>query len=114
MRISDWSSDVCSSDLRHIGRDDPVGVQQMPIKRIAFLVGAQRKAAHAAAPTAMGDQHDRRSAAIGLPDGIVGRQEIGMAAGRESVCQYVYISVATVSLKKICPSSQKYTTHNNH
>src|SRR3546814_10897565 len=27
MRISDWSSDVCSSDLKHAGptRDDPVG-----------------------------------------------------------------------------------------
>src|SRR3546814_4754721 len=27
MRISDWSSDVCSSDLGHIFNDDPFGLK---------------------------------------------------------------------------------------
>src|SRR3546814_4015981 len=46
MRISDWSSDVCSSDLQHIVevRDDIIGVVQV---RIDAAVG-EYDAGHAA------------------------------------------------------------------
>src|SRR3546814_8972945 len=76
MRISDWSSDVCSSDLR----DD---------------VGAAR-------PIALGDAGIERRLLAELDLGcegpgedIVGRakpfdgREIGRASCRERVCQYV-------------------------
>src|SRR3546814_12125927 len=78
MRISDWSSDVCSSDLN--------------------------------APW----NHGRRGSALREPfaafvcddetaEGIrpiLNEIEIGRASCRERVCQYVYISVVAVSLKK--------------
>src|SRR3546814_20193461 len=43
MRISDWSSDVCSSDLKHEGDDEQAGIE-MPapdraIERNAMAVG---------------------------------------------------------------------------
>src|SRR3546814_950448 len=43
MRISDWSSDVCSSDLVSTSLDanDPIGSERLPMHEIAFplLVG---------------------------------------------------------------------------
>src|SRR3546814_20877980 len=97
MRISDWSSDVCSSDL--IGHE-----AQQHLRR--------GLAADAAIDDALAEQ--RRVG--GLPhfgDRIADehqflrdaleravRVEIGRASCRERVCQYVSISVVAVSLKK--------------
>src|SRR3546814_1512630 len=76
MRISDWSSDVCSSDLAgragffdDAGYPTGSGWDEVDFPNI-------------------GDQH-----AYAL-------EEIGRASCRERVCQYVYISVVAVSLKK--------------
>src|SRR3546814_16179898 len=84
MRISDWSSDVCSSDLlagriaapalRLERADQPVG----ELERIVLDV----------------DQGQARHEARNL------QHEIGRASCRERVCQYVSISVVAVSLKK--------------
>src|SRR3546814_987305 len=62
MRISDWSSDVCSSDLAHVPRQLPA-------------IGRFREAAR--------DSRRRR--------GLRGKRarEIGRASCRERVCQYV-------------------------
>src|SRR3546814_16957348 len=83
MRISDWSSDVCSSDL-DIG--EGAGARR--------LVGRQRRAVfHAQAPE-------------------IGAQQLGRASCRERVCQYVSISVVAVSVKKNITHSQTYdVTH---
>src|SRR3546814_18593058 len=97
MRISDWSSDVCSSDLvatagpaeRHpdaahrrqhgggAGTDRPGGGEEA--RRL------QRRG-----------QYDRRG---GVSAGTASDQ-IGRETSRESVCQYVWISVVAVTLKK--------------
>src|SRR3546814_3658278 len=82
MRISDWSSDVCSSDLHRRHR------------RLQYR-DRQRQALHA---TEQPDtEHDRRNqrelvektkphgADLITPE----MQEIGRASCRESVCQYV-------------------------
>src|SRR3546814_9559666 len=63
MRISDWSSDVCSSDLRALG-----GVEPAPLD--AGRVGGAR--------------HDSAQR-IDLAHQV----EIGRASCRERVCQYV-------------------------
>src|SRR3546814_14649483 len=48
MRISDWSSDVCSSDLRHGRRRHPVVAE--------FRVRRQRQIARQGQPIARGDR----------------------------------------------------------
>src|SRR3546814_20134747 len=90
MRISDWSSDVCSSELlaRAIGKKvDDLG--------IALDVDHQphRLANAASAGQFVGGER--------LEAAVVGRQQqIGRASCRERVCQYVSVSVVAVSLKK--------------
>src|SRR3546814_7309532 len=76
MRISDWSSDVCSSDLGAVlwpighGQDDPIG---------GPLAGADRRRRARL-------ERQRRV----QPGGRLLRQgEIGRASCRERVCQYV-------------------------
>src|SRR3546814_12991875 len=98
MRISDWSSDVCSSDLGSTGLQ---GAGQLRIE-VAVLLIAQQKAAFVVEPDeAIGHALDRfdqqRTRACRLPlaveepalDGLTLRREIGRASCRESVCQYV-------------------------
>src|SRR3546814_19453768 len=99
MRISDWSSDVCSSDL----------------KRFIFALGPVRYRASSAV-------HDRNHGLDGWKTGkqrIDYREEVAMdeknlgvrllqgvgdksgsASCRERVCQYEEISVVAVKLKK--------------
>src|SRR3546814_16667597 len=85
MRISDWSSDVCSSDLEVPERTDDDGLDGDAHEQ------AHDEDAHG------GEQHGRP--AVG-PGQRVGAVEIGRASCRERVCQYVSISVVAVSLKK--------------
>src|SRR3546814_5015909 len=87
MRISDWSSDVCSSDLagfahhrdgsRHAGPD------------------AVGNPAHAPG----GDGCLWRRCRTGAAAGSVPVAQIGRASCRERVCQYSWNSVGAVSLK---------------
>src|SRR3546814_15448408 len=80
MRISDWSSDVCSSDL----------LSHMPAEinasEVASVVGMALFLSFAAT------LYPAWRAASLDP-------EIGRASCRERVCQYVSISVVAVSLK---------------
>src|SRR3546814_18580875 len=85
MRISDWSSDVCSSDLRI--RDELADRVRHRLRR------------HAVEHDAVAPVPDPVSAEAGL-DHAAARGEIGRASCRESVCQYVYISVVAVYLNK--------------
>src|SRR3546814_14854070 len=101
MRISDWSSDVCSSDLRadvptHVDRDrrvgeaggqpgDPVGVLDQ------CLIDREPGTRH------VGREHVE---ALELERDVAGAAEIGRASCRERVCQYVSISVVAESFKK--------------
>src|SRR3546814_19919825 len=96
MRISDWSSDLCSSDLGLFEQeiDDLVLVQ-----RRAELGGGHRllldvldEALAVLGAVLLRGLHDqaahfllRHLDAVGLPD----LGEIGRASGRERVCQYV-------------------------
>src|SRR3546814_15673532 len=104
MRISDWSSDVCSSDLRADQRDaadaEARGAAARPegaARRPAELARLDRPllpgAARAGARQARLGPH-----AGGLP--LARRQrQIGRASCRGRVCQYVYISVVAAALK---------------
>src|SRR3546814_16379635 len=91
MRISDWSSDVCSSDLLGIHCDE----------HREELVLARRGALALGGSELFGARHPWR-VHVGQPELREPRTilEIGRESCRVRVCQYVSISVVAVSLKK--------------
>src|SRR3546814_16721284 len=101
MRISDWSSDVCSSDLPEVFRFDMAPRRKMPFEGTAQMAlrppGGCGRAGDAAAPAP-------QEAAVGQQAEVVqqaaGSGEIGRASCRGRVCQDVDISGVAVSLKK--------------
>src|SRR3546814_18121276 len=104
MRISDWSSDVCSSDLieaRHLchlhGQADAgtggLGDAHPPVRR-RYRDGPQRLLQCRRLAIAGILPFHRRDAEIPA------QGEIGRASCRERVCQYVDIWVGAVDVKK--------------
>src|SRR3546814_20374266 len=103
MRISDWSSDVCSSDLAlalpqaailaRVTRSSVLETLGEDYVRTARAKGLTRRAALW--------RHAVRNALIPVVT-IMGLQfsflQIGRASRRARVCQYVYISVHPVSI----------------
>src|SRR3546814_2121727 len=86
MRISDWSSDVCSSDLRVLDVD----------RRAAAKDALAQRGDHLGALDHLADGQATLGTAIDLGDDAILRhvdeatgQEIGRASCRERVCQYV-------------------------
>src|SRR3546814_19325184 len=125
MRISDWSSDVCSSDLlsQHSWPWFQVPTLYFSPGYPAFIWPDTRTRRPAWLPRPFRQSGARRRSCrrgrrlgccrCGLADAhrthrttrhhvtiTVGRDEIGREACRERVCQYVYIPVVAVSLKK--------------
>src|SRR3546814_19178738 len=93
MRISDWSSDLCSSDLfREIGGRGhaPMGKKRrdrgVPVIGIGGIEG--------------GNTEGRKEFSVGR------RAKIGRASCRERVCQYVWITGVAVSLIKTLYTSE--------
>src|SRR3546814_7427720 len=90
MRISDWSSDVCSSDLGLLADNDG--------HRAAVLgIGGFGRTEFGGAFLAIADHVDAARVDAERRQVIF---QIGRASCRERVCQYVSISVVAVSLKK--------------
>src|SRR3546814_4418769 len=89
MRISDWSSDVCSSDLAGAGHQVLAPVRRTGGKTQRVEIGDERL------ERLVGDVEDDqllvRSEADPVAAGLLGGvgDQIGRASGRESVCQYV-------------------------
>src|SRR3546814_11071878 len=94
MRISDWSSDVCSSDLGQL-------IASVLSKKIA--AGATHVVLDIpVGPTAKvrsADAAERLAATLTTVAGRFGLK-IGRASCRGRVCQYVCDSVADLSIKK--------------
>src|SRR3546814_16033572 len=97
MRISDWSSDVCSSDLF---------TQRAGARHVHAMVIARRQvdggevAAHerfGAGRVAAEQAGQAVRMALGLEDAAV---QIGRASCRDRVCPYVSVSVVAVPFKK--------------
>src|SRR3546814_12421445 len=96
MRISDWSSDVCSSDLPIGGDHRDIGVQRGEGGLHVRILQRNRRA-HLYAPLFRLRMH-----------GGGAQRQIGRASCRERVCQYVSISVVALSLKKKNETSMLY------
>src|SRR3546814_21021028 len=99
LRISDWSSDVCSSDLS--GEEIPVRADIGSLMPIAGLPGGDWVGYHYSS-TQPGELVRIALSPHGAPrlTRLSRAREIGRASCRESVCQYVSISVDDASLKK--------------
>src|SRR3546814_17834685 len=111
MRISDWSSDVCSSDLReHRGAE--LTRQRRAVGQL--LVALDLRALHAdrrlaVDPLAAIERLAELRNLRGVEDGgnvqqhgclRVRQKQNGRASCRERVCQYVWISVGAVHVNK--------------
>src|SRR3546814_13970856 len=101
MRISDWSSDVCSSDLL---TRRPQFLAVADARRKAVLPGLILQIrAHDERQQPREDEPAVRvgfTASRKIGNAVArNRAQIGRASCRERVCQYVYISVVAVSLK---------------
>src|SRR3546814_14612219 len=92
MRISDWSSDVCSSDL--IESRAVAGQYQLALFDRVFLTAGARSDDN----EQFEDSTSWRTTTAYLHEETATKQ-IGRASCRERVCQYVSISVVAVSLK---------------
>src|SRR3546814_2167215 len=79
MRISDWSSDVCSSDLRG-----------QRVEQLGMARGAMEHRGHLGRPLEAAHAHIFAGVAVlKIVVVVVFGQEIGRASCRERVCQYV-------------------------
>src|SRR3546814_2531452 len=89
MRISDWSSDVCSSDLPK-NPNDPDSLSLAPsggAKKADFSnVQSGSSSTEADAPKA---DFSNVQSGSGSTEESIGEQKIGRASCRERVCQYV-------------------------
>src|SRR3546814_19362079 len=102
MRISDWSSDVCSSDLAEVAYQNALTYANDRLQGRS-ITGTK-------APDKPADpiivHPDIRRMLMTMKAFTEGSRalalwtEIGRASCRERVCQYVSISVVSVSLKK--------------
>src|SRR3546814_13500957 len=104
MRISDWSSDVCSSDLRQLelgesgaraGADQAArGQRRVRLVDLVAVAAFEQPDVDALLRDRIEKigEHDARRATRA--------EQIGRASCRERVCQYVSICVVAVSLKK--------------
>src|SRR3546814_11893290 len=118
MRISDWSSDVCSSDLRCLRTwSHPLLARRLAPRvrdRRIWLAGTGCEArwkycsvtpAKAGAAIDVAQDLLRPLPSQGRRSNLrageqAGQVEIGRASCRERVCQYVAIPVVAASLKK--------------
>src|SRR3546814_12830772 len=109
MRISDWSSDVCSSDLRRLTaphRDQQVVENRHALEELRRLIGARDAGARhpmgaPAGQVALAEVHAARIRSVEASNEIersglsrtvrtdAAGDQIGRASGRERVCQYV-------------------------
>src|SRR3546814_18260216 len=101
MRISDWSSDVCSSDLdrgtvRGGGHRSVAAFGGDRARVRVDVQGRDPRAVRGHAEEVLRRGRGGRPA----PAAVLAAGESGRASCRERVCQYVYISVVAVSLQK--------------
>src|SRR3546814_13799663 len=115
MRISDWSSDVCSSDLADEADAAVDGLDVVGHRRVPGNLARELRDVHAQAirrvqprldipdvrdgiePASL---HGDRTQRVALEVGQLVAEQIGRGSCRDSVCQYEYIQGVPVSLRK--------------
>src|SRR3546814_11793710 len=113
MRISDWSSDVCSSDLLVEREDEGLAAAVHAIEDLGPDRDDRRDVDDSAGPArheagCRGVGQTRERGDIERDHLLHGVDAIGRASCRERVCQYVSIWVVAVSLKKNINTREHY------
>src|SRR3546814_20975280 len=107
MRISDWSSDVCSSDLEGGGERSHGASADDRARRAGLCRGDRHRRTKRQRQKLFRDAQDLpRYRSQDRQDGA----EIGRASCRERGCQYVYISVVAVSFTNKEANTYNYTS----
>src|SRR3546814_17048100 len=102
MRISDWSSDVCSSDLLGFSADaerDEAGRLEADDDALVCLLLEQEVAPSVASQEECRRYYDANQKRFRTHE-LFEASQIGRAWCRARVCQFVKITVVAVSLKK--------------
>src|SRR3546814_17608288 len=100
MRISDWSSDVCSSDLSAtVACPPPIVTSDSGANTAHRLHSTLPISGLLAAQAAILDGNAQRA--------LHQHHQIGRASCRERVCKYVSISVAAVSCNKTTRNTRR-------
>src|SRR3546814_11091115 len=97
MRISDWSSDVCSSDLQRVEDD---AVDRLSVLDQRDRNAPVRPAVEVVAGAVQRVDHPGAAAGAATPLLRAASLEIGRESGRESGLQYCDTLVVAVSLEK--------------
>src|SRR3546814_21053546 len=105
MRISDWSSDVCSSDLLKI-RAGSASHAAHPLPNILGIdmAGTVESVGPGVTGWRAGDAVYGMTGGVGC---VTGSLEIGRAQCRARVCQYVVLRVVRESLKNKQPHNDR-------
>src|SRR3546814_1899535 len=88
MRISDWSSDVCSSDLPVLGPESVIA-SRAAVAALQQAKGSKYMAFHDAMMAFRGQLSDTEIFRMAGEAGLDVAKQIGRASCRERVCQYV-------------------------
>src|SRR3546814_14098685 len=104
MRISDWSSDVCSSDLlKNLNLEDYVEWEEYE-ETVEVWVEDPKEEEEDDEEDDEEEDEEEEEEEEEYEEGEEGEEiieeKIGRATGREGMCQYVEISVVGVSVKK--------------
>src|SRR3546814_13278708 len=102
MRISDWSSDVCSSDLFDTpdgtGVRDFIHVSDLAEAHVLALEHLERGGQSVTLNCGYGHGASGLQV-VATVEAITGRRQIGRASSRESMCQEVSFSLVAGTLK---------------
>src|SRR3546814_2126585 len=120
MRISDWSSDVCSSDL-HAAQDQrqgdvvehaAVGEQAMVLEHHAHVAPVQRDAPAAHLhQVALGEQHRAATRALGQVDQLEQGALAGAGMARSEEHTSELQSLMRISYAVFCLKKKKYNNN---
>src|SRR3546814_8338044 len=91
MLISDWSADVCSSDLATASYKSKAVTVLLNRGRASFLETRTFPAGPRPGAIVNGDFDRDGDADLTVAPSSTSRAQLGRASGRESGCQYVYV-----------------------
>src|SRR3546814_6799112 len=111
MRISDWSSDVCSSDLKGYRRPLDVDHQRLPARRLPVLAAARQGHIGICPSCSRSNPHPRTAAAGAYPRRPEPPRHIRMVHDRSEEHTSELQSLMRISYAVFCLKKKKNINH---